>query len=148
LVVQHLLLAINAHINLDLPVAAAETGMGWPDYSRVDAILARGVSRIQGALNRTTFVLRLIDILGGEFDEMFASFSLRAARRHAFELARRLRAAPESVRPALIAEADQIALGIGQRLLDPPLRDRILLAALSLTERNKSPRDLLSLLER
>ncbi len=148
LVVQHLLLAINAHINLDLPVAAAETGVGFPDYSRVDAILARGVARIQGALNRTTFVLRLLDLFGGEFDEMFATFSLRAARRHAFEVARRLRGAPESERTALIAEADQVAFSIGQRLLDPPLRDRILLAAVSLTERNKSPRDLLALLER
>jgi hypothetical protein len=148
LVVQHLLLAINAHINLDLPIAAAETGMGWTDYSRVDAILSRGVARIQGALNRTTFLLRLLDLFGGEFDEIFATFSLRAARRHAFELARRLRAATDSERSDLIAEADQVAFGIGQRLLDPPLRDRVLLAAVSLTERNKSPRELLALLER
>ena len=148
LVVQHILLAMNAHINVDLGVAAAETGMPWPDYSRVDAILARGVSRIQGRLNRTTPVLRGIDMLGGGFDEMFTIYSVKAARRQAFTLAQRLRAAPEAERPGIIAEADAIALGYGRRLLDPPLRDRLLLAAVRLTERNVSPRELLAILER
>jgi hypothetical protein len=148
LVVQHLLLAINAHVNVDLPAATAEVGMSWTDYSRVDSILERGVARIQSALNRTTIVLRLLDWLGGDFDEMFAAFSLKAARRHAFEVARKLRAAPEADRPRLLAEADEVAFAIGERLIHPPLRDRLLLAAVSLTERNKSPRDLLSLLER
>jgi hypothetical protein len=148
LVLQHLLLAINAHINVDLAVAAAETGLPWADYSRVDAILGRGLARVQRGLNRTTIVLRLLDIVGGDFDEMLTIFSLKAARRHAFELAHRLRGAPEPARAALIAQADDFALALGQRLLEPPLRDRLLLAVVKLTERNASPRDLLALLER
>jgi hypothetical protein len=148
LVVQHLLLAMNAHINVDLAVAAAETGLPWPDYSRVDAILAEGVTRIQSRLNRTTLVLHALDWIAGDFDEMFTVFSLKAARRHAFDLAQRLRATPEPGRPPLIAEADDFAFRLGQRLLSPPLRDRLLLAAVRLSERNASPRDLLALLER
>ncbi|AUX20070.1 uncharacterized protein SOCEGT47_005330 [Sorangium cellulosum] len=147
LVVQHLLLAMNAHINVDLAAAAAETGLSWSDFSRVDAILARGVRRVQGRLNRTTLVLRVMDMVAGEFDEMLTIFSLKAARRHAFEVAQRLRAAPEAERPALIAEAEDCALRIGQRLLQPPLRDRLLLAAVRLTERNMSPRRFLELLD-
>lgn len=148
LVVQHILLAMNAHINVDLAVAAAETGLPWADYSRVDGILSRGVAKIQGRLNRTTIVLRALDTFAGTFDEMFTVFSLKAARRHAFELAQRLRAAPASARPALIAQADDFALELGQRLLSPPLRDRLWLAAVWLSERNSSPRELLALLER
>lgn len=148
LVVQHILLAMNAHINVDLGVAAAETDLPWPDYARVDAILSQGVSRIQGCLNRTTPVLRGVDLLGGAFDEMFTIYSLKAARRQAFALAQRLRAAPEARRAVIIAEADDLALRLGQRLLDPPLRDRLLLAAVRLTERNVSPRELLAILER
>jgi hypothetical protein len=148
LVVQHLLLAMNAHINVDLPIVAAETGIALADYTRVDTILEQGISRIQGALNRTTILLRLLDLVGGDFDEMFAAWSLKAARRHAFELASRLRAAPETERPALIAQADETAFCLGQQLLAPPLRDRLLLAAIRLTEQNKSPRELLALLER
>jgi hypothetical protein len=147
LVVQHILLAMNAHINVDLGVAAAETGLPWPDYARVDAILGRGVSRIQGCLNRTTPVLRGIDLLGGAFDEMLTIYSLKAARRQAFTLAQRLRAAPEANRPSIVAEADDSALRLGQLLLDPPLRDRMVLAAVRITERNVSPRELLAILE-
>jgi hypothetical protein len=148
LVLQHLLLAINAHVNVDLAVAAAETGVPWADYSRVDAILGRGIARIQRSLNRTTIVLRLLDVVGGDFDEMLTTFSLKAARRHAFELAHRLRGAPEATRAELIAEADDFALRLGGCVLEPPLRDRLLLALVKLSERNASPRDLLSLLER
>jgi hypothetical protein len=148
LVLQHLLLAINAHVNVDLAVAAAETGVLWPDYSRVDAILGRGAARVQRGLNRTTIVLRLLDVVAGDFDEMLTTFSLKAARRHAFELAHRLHGASESARAALIAEADDFALRLGQCVLEPPLRDRLVLAFVKLSERNASPRDLLSLLER
>ena len=148
LVVQHLLLAMNAHINVDLGAAAAESNLPWADYSRVDVILGRGVSRIQSRLNRTTPVLRALDFAGGEFDEMFTIYSLKAARRQAFELARRLRAAPAAEQPSIVAGADVTALRFGERLLDPPLRDRVLLAVLRLTERNVSPRQHLAALER
>jgi Family of unknown function (DUF5995) len=148
LVLQHLLLAFNAHVNVDLAAAAAETGLPFADYSRVDAILGVGVSKVQRCLNRTTMVLRIIDLFAGDFDEMLTIFSLKAARRHAFELAHRLRGVPEATRATLIAEADDWALRLGQRLLRPPLRDRLLLAAVQLSQRNASPRDLLAVLER
>lgn len=148
LVVQHLLLAMNAHINVDLAAAAAETGLSWPDYSRVDAILGKGITKIQSRLNRTTFLLRALDWFAGDFDEMFTVFSLKAARRYAFDLARRLRDTPEPGRAALVAEADDWALHLGRRLLTPPLRDRLLLAVVRLTERHASPRELIRLLER
>jgi hypothetical protein len=92
-------------------------------------------------------VLRALDLFAGDFDEMLTVFSVRAARRYAFELAHRLRHVPEATRASLIAEADDCARGLGQRLLRPPLRDRLLLAAVQLSERNASPRELLALLE-
>jgi hypothetical protein len=149
LVVQHILLAMNAHINVDLGVAVAETELSWADFSRVDRILGAGIDRTQSRLNRTTRLLSALDVVAGGFDEMFASFSLSAARRHAFDLAQRLRATPPAARPAVIAEAEDLAHRLGQRLLSPPsLRDRLLLAAMRLSERNLSPRELLALLER
>lgn len=148
LVLQHLLLGMNAHINVDLAAAAAETGITLADYSRVDAILGRSIDRIQRSLNRTTPVLRAIDLVGGRFDEALSFYSLRTARRCAFTLATELGATPEAARPALIAQADARALELGLQLLHPPLRDRLWLAAVRLSERNLSPRQLLALLER
>jgi hypothetical protein len=148
LVVQHHLLAMNAHINVDLAAASAEARLPWPDFSRVDAILGEGVHRIQARLNRTTIVLRAIDLFAGDFDEMLTIFSVKAARRYAFQLAHRMRQSPEAGRAALVAEADDCALRLGERLLRPPLKDRLLLALVQLSERRASPRDLLDLLER
>lgn len=146
LVVLHLLLAINAHINVDLGVAAAETGVLGDDFSRVDGILAQGVVRVQAKLNRTTPVLRVLDTLGGGFDEMLTIYSLKAARHQALELARRLSSTSGRARTSLIAEADDLAFRLGQRLLDPPLRDRLVLASIWLSERNVSPREFIDLL--
>lgn len=148
LVLLHLLLAINAHINVDLGVAAAETGVLGDDFSKVDGILGRGVARVQAKLNRTTPVLRMLDAAGGGFDEMLTIYSLKAARRHALDLALRLASESDGTRAALIDEADDLAFQLGQRLLHPPLRDRLLLASLWLSERNVSPREFLDLLAR
>lgn len=148
LVVQHILLAMNAHINLDLAPITAESGLPWSDFAKIGDVLSQGVSRIQGCLNRTTPVLRTLDRVGGGFDEMFTIYSLKEARRYAFDMAQRMRNAPAARRPALIEEADGNAAWFGRLLLSPPLRDRLLLAAIRLSEVNASPRDIIAMLER
>lgn len=148
LVVQHILLAMNAHINFDLGPVTADAGLPWADFSKIGAVLGQGVSRIQGCLNRTNPVLRGLDRLGGGFDEMFTIYSLKAARRHAFDLAQRLRSTPEASRAALMAEADATAGAFGELLLRPPLRDRVLLGMIRLKEVTASPREIITLLDR
>lgn len=148
LVVQHILLAMNAHINLDLAPITADSGLPWADFAKIGMVLSQGVSRIQGCLNRTTPVLRALDRVGGGFDEMFTIYSLKEARRYAFDMAQRMRNAPEERRPALLAEADGNAAWFGKLLLSPPLRDRILLAMIRLSEVNASPRDIIDMLAR
>jgi Family of unknown function (DUF5995) len=147
LVVQHILLAMNAHINFDLGPVTAQAGLPWSDFEKIGVVLCDGVSRIQGCLNRTTPVLRALDRVGGSFDEMFTIYSLKAARRYAFDLAQRMRSTPEAGRPALEKEADATAGTFGDLLLRPPLRDRLLLAAIRLSQVNQSPREILSLLD-
>lgn len=148
LVLQHILLGMNAHINYDLAAAIAETALPPCDYASVGEVLCGGVDRVQGCLNRTTPVLAALDVIGGNFDELLASYSVRAARHYAFDLVQRLRAAPAASRPALMQQADDFAFRLGQRLISPPLRDRLVLALVRLTERNVSPRELLGMLER
>jgi hypothetical protein len=148
LVVQHILLAMNAHINFDLGFVTAQAGLPWPDFEKIGEVLGQGVSRIQSRLNRTTPVLRALDRIGRNFDEMFTIYSLRAARRYAFDMAQRLRSTPDGGRAALEAEADRTAGAFGELLLRPPLRDRLLLGAIRLSEVNASPRDIITLLGR
>ncbi len=147
-VLQHVLLAFNAHINVDLAAASAETGLVGRDYDRVDEVLAAGVDPVQSRLNRTTPLLRWLDPLACRVDEFFAVFSLAAARRHAGALTRSLLEADEEGRRRLLEGADLLAEGLARRLRNPGLLPRSALAVARLTQRGASPRELIELLAR
>lgn len=96
LILQHLLLGINAHINLDLPLAAAEimpVGEIEPlegDFMRITAILVAMVDAVQDDIGRVSPWMWWLDRLAGLEDERFANFSLAKAREAAWLGATRL----------------------------------------------------------
>ncbi|MEA3214295.1 MAG: hypothetical protein QOJ19_451 [Acidimicrobiia bacterium] len=93
LIVQHLLLGINAHINHDLPFAVAEvTGDGniedvRGDFEAINRILAETYGGILKALERVSRWIGEADLLGG--GRLF-NFSLERARDQAWAAAERL----------------------------------------------------------
>lgn len=90
IILQHLLLGVNAHINLDLAVAAVEATPSAPieelarDYDRINDILAAVLGKVQGALSDVSPYLWLLDELGGRSDEAVLDFSIRTARAQAW----------------------------------------------------------------
>lgn len=86
LVLQHLLLGMNAHINLDLGVAAAQTAPGEKlaelkrDFEVINDILAESLDVVQNKLGAISPLLNILDYVGGKSDEAVFNFSLRAAR--------------------------------------------------------------------
>jgi hypothetical protein len=103
IILQHLLLGINAHINLDLGVTVAAVGAGGPiealraDFDAVNDVLGQLVNGCQGALDQVSPWLSLADRIGGPGDETLIRFSLIAARRQAWSVATQLsgRTGPE-----------------------------------------------------
>ena len=93
---QHLLLGMNAHINLDLAVAAADLAPGAgiaavrADFDAVNDVLAELVDGCQAALGEVSPWLGLADRIAGSGDETMIRFSLVAARRQAWSAAVRL----------------------------------------------------------
>lgn len=94
IIMQHLLLGINAHINLDLGIAAAETMEGKDielihgDYDRVNAILASLVDDVTSNLSKVSlFFAPMIKLARGS-DEMLMAFSIKVARDGAWEFAK------------------------------------------------------------
>jgi hypothetical protein len=130
LVTQHLLLGINAHINLDLGVAAAaaappgEVGALRDDFETINEVLAELVDRMQGSLATVSPWTRYVDIAGLRFDEALVTFSLRRARADAWDFASALSAAPPDQRLALEAQRDAEVAALGERIARPgrPLR--------------------------
>jgi hypothetical protein len=95
-VLQHLLLGMNAHINLDLGIATAETAPGDQlptlrrDFDRINEILVSVMESIQAKLGEVSPWLGLLDRLGGRHDDVLINFSIEAARADAWWFATEL----------------------------------------------------------
>jgi len=98
-IMQHLLLGINAHINLDLGIAAAETMQNrdlneiWNDYDKVNGILSSLVEQVKSNISRVSLLFGPMITLAKGRDEMLIDFSIIAARDGAWLFAHRYAAA-------------------------------------------------------
>ncbi len=100
IVLQHLLLGMNAHINLDLAIAAAQTSPGAElpglenDFRRITGLLGGMIDGVQQRMERISPWLRVIDRVGGRTEDRMIGFAIGAARDLAWSAAQRLAAAP------------------------------------------------------
>lgn len=151
IVLQHLLLGINAHINLDLGVTAstlAEEGSidaVRADFDAVQDVLGELVDGCQAALGTVSPWLGLADRVGGGGDETLIRFSLAAARRQAWSVAVRLSALPGAEREQAIAAVDATTVRIARVVEHPGVLASVLLLAVRVRERAK-PREIMKLL--
>lgn len=89
-ILQHLVLGVNAHINLDLAIAAAQTSPGAAihrlrhDFLLINDILANVVLAVQTTLGAISPYLWLLDQFGGRTDERILDFSIRRSRQEAW----------------------------------------------------------------
>ena len=124
LVIQHLMLGMNAHINLDLGIAAATVAPTRPqlealhaDFNRINDVLARLVKIVEVQLTTICPPLsRLADLVTVE--ERIFDFGMAASRDVAWKLAQDLVAAPRDTWPAVIARRDAIS-ALAARALYP-----------------------------
>ncbi len=123
LVVQHLLLGMNAHINLDLGIAAATIAPTpsalqalWPDFKRINDVLARLVSIVEDELGQISPRLKRIEDFAPGLEDRIFDFGMDGARDFAWALAQDIVAAPPASRPALIAARDAEVADLGRTL--------------------------------
>lgn len=140
LALQHLLAGMNAHINLDLGLAAATVQQGRPiadlrdDFERISDVLAVMVDRMQDGLARTSPWTALADRVGCRFDECLSAWSISYARRRAWDFAELLAGAGDGHGP-LVEEQDRRVARIGEQLLHPGMPLRWVVAAAAARER-------------
>jgi len=125
IVLQHLLLGINAHINLDLGIAAAETMRNanledvHGDFNKINAVLTSLVDDVQTELAEVWMTLRLMNRFLGNIDDAIVNFSMKKARDEAWRSAQTFRALPETAWPEAIARQDKQTLIIGTLVRHP-----------------------------
>lgn len=125
-IIQHLLLGMNAHINLDLAVASAETAPGAEIYSlqadflQINRILAEQIEGTQSAIASVAWLMWLLDIVGDGNEDRLVEFSLTKARDAAWVLAVVLAGLEGTERVQAIRLADSGVNVIGAGVLNPP----------------------------
>jgi hypothetical protein len=142
-VLQHLLLGMNAHINLDLGVACAQVAPGdaigvlEPDFLEINRVLAGLVQSVQDRLNRVSPLYRFVDDISGETDRAVVNFSIARARTEAWRFALELAPLDAAAREQRIATRDDAVARIAARVVRPGAIASTGLLAVRLTERGK-----------
>ena len=113
LLIQHLLLGINAHINLDLGVAAVETIQAGQiqdihkDFDAINAILGALTYEVIHDINRISPLLSLIGKHSGNTESLLIQFSIGNARDGAWVFAEDLSQKAGTDYTACIAQRDK-----------------------------------------
>ena len=125
LIVQHLLLGINAHVNHDLPMAVVDVARAvgdleaiHGDFNAVNDVLADDLGTTLGELDRVARWTNQAVLLGG--GRVF-NFSLRIARQQAWDAAERLYAIrdDDAATAAYVAELDRLVSVIAYLIAHP-----------------------------
>lgn len=123
-ILQHLLLAMNAHINFDLGIAAAQMGLTdiddlRHDFNIINEILASMLNEVQRTINRLSPLFGLVDVLGGRTDETIANFGIEKAREDAWWFAVQLSGQDAAMQTRTIYGADR-KITLLARLISEP----------------------------
>lgn len=145
LIVQHLLAGMNAHINLDLGIAAATTAPGAAlprlrrDFDRINEILAQLVAGIEDDVAEVSPWIGLLGTIGGRHDDEIVRFSIEVARTEAWRFAVELAPLDPHDWAAAISARDARVARVGRRILHPGLLGAGL-AVIRARESNDVPR--------
>jgi hypothetical protein len=127
IILQHLLAGMNAHINLDLGIAAATVAPGpmlpslQQDFDAINTVLASLVAGVESQISSVSPWIRLLRAVGGKADDALVNFNMTLARNAAWRVAERLAPIDPRDQAPHIDVVDLSASLIGHAVLHPPL---------------------------
>lgn len=125
LILQQLLSGMNAHINLDLGIAAAQTCPGdqlpqlKPDFDEINDVLADLVGTVQTEIAAVSPLIGDLEKIGLRDETSVTNFSIQAARDTAWFTAQRLAGEPSFLHDVTIDALDLAVAIKGQVILHP-----------------------------
>jgi len=125
IILQHLLLGMNAHINLDLAIAAVQVAPGEKlpglkrDFFEITVLLHEMIRDVQHRIEYVSPWIRILDHLGGRTDEVICAFAIAEARDLAWSAAERLaKMEPEQFEQEISAH-DRVVAELGKDIRSP-----------------------------
>lgn len=140
LAVQHLLAGINAHINLDLGVAAAVTAPGDQlpglknDFNKINDVLASLVGTVENQMGAISPLFGLLQTFSLRTETVIINFSMDAARKFAWDHAVEMASMTPSEMQAAIRNLDPQVAALGKLTVSPPKLVRLELLPIRLSE--------------
>jgi hypothetical protein len=124
-ILQHLLAGMNAHINLDLGISAAEIctlddiEALRHDFDEINTILFAMVQEVTDCIGSVSPWMWILDKLGGRTDDRLIEFSIWRARAVAWQNATGLVRLDKDGLAARVVEIDNFVEGLGRFMLKP-----------------------------
>ena len=125
LIIQHILLGMNAHINLDLGISAAEI-MPYrkiaplkKDFGVINEIIASISQKVQDSLSKICYSIDLIDKISNNKDNIILDFAISKARQTSWATAIILSNSINFIRPSLVNMVDNAATLIARNIIIP-----------------------------
>ncbi len=144
LVLQHLFLGINTHINLDLGIAASETMSGKDlngikdDFDQINSILSELVDDVKLSISKVSPIFGWLIPLAKGKDEMLLNFSIQLARDGAWKFAGEYHQASDKVFHT--QERDLIISDLANKLINPGTLLSFLIRIIRIAEWKAVPR--------
>ncbi len=147
IVLQHLVLGMSAHINLDLGIVVADLARDVPgglasmrfDFDLINDVLSEELDASQACVDRVSPFISLADRVGLRSDEAIGGFALRIARQGAWKSAEELSKCPVDERDAAIARRDQAVAKFSSGLVHPGGLLGVAMAVVRVGERHSVP---------
>jgi hypothetical protein len=140
IVLQHLLLGINAHVNLDLAIAAAQLAPGnsihalEKDFNHINVLIASLVDDVQKCLEEVWFPMRLLRNVINRQGTAVLNFSMTTARKTAWANAVLLANMNTANGAKHISGMDAMVRTVGNRISNPGLWPQMLMRIIRFTE--------------
>lgn len=140
IVLQHLLLGINTHINLDLAIAAAIIAPGssiydlQQDFYRINDIISSLLDDVQECLAQVWLPMRLLEKIADKKHEAALNFSTEKARSVSWANAVLLANMDENQRTDYISHLDKSVALLANKIKSPGIAAGFLLRTIRATE--------------
>lgn len=142
LILQHIFLGINAHINLDLGISAAsimpyrKINLLKTDFERINSVIASINQNVQDSLNKICYPVHLIDKLSNGKDNAVLDFAISKARDTSWATAVIASNTPNFLKDSVINIVDYAAAKVASQILNPKLLSSALAKELKKCESN------------
>ncbi|HEX6042568.1 DUF5995 family protein [Longimicrobium sp.] len=140
LILQHLLLGMNAHINLDLGIAAAQAAPGREiaglhhDFQEISRLLGEMLDGVQDKIASVSPWMGILDRVGARTDEEICAFCMGGSRDLAWKWAQRFATTDRVRLPYEIDALDRVVSTMAIPIHTPGLLLRSALSAIRMRE--------------